>query len=181
MIRRHVFIAAVVIALAGAATEAQAQGPGPSIGPLVGLNFDIEEIYIGAEGWIPLEGVEVGDNTVILNPAFVFYPFVGSTVDGTDIDQTIWGISADAMIPFDMGGDATPFVKGGLAILRTSTDDITVGGVTVEGDSNTDAFLDLAAGSTFGPQDAGKFYGQVGVLIGNGSSVYLQGGYQFIF
>lgn len=167
-----------MLALSGAATQAQAQDV-ISVGPQIGINFGPEEIYFGAEAWIPLAGVQVGENTLILAPAFQFYPFIGGeSVGEVSVDASLWGFSVDAMLPFDMDGNATPFVKGGISVLRASASS-SVGGIDASA-SDTDAFLNLAAGSLFGPPDAGKFYGQVGVLIGNSSEVYLQGGYQFM-
>lgn len=168
MLRRHVVTAVALLALLGAVSEVQAQ---IAVGPKLGLNFDFEELYIGIEADIPLEGVMVGDNTLAVSPYFNWYPFAGT--EGTqagDTDLNIFGFGADATLPFDMGGNATPFVKGGVGINR----------VSVGSFSNTDFYLNLAAGSFFGPPDSGRFKAQVGVLIGDGSAVYIEGAYHFM-
>lgn len=178
MLRRHVVTAIALLAFSGGLSQLEAQR-GISVGPQAGYNFDAEEIFLGAEAQIPLTGVMVGENMVLLVPAFQFYPFIGGeSVGEVSVDASLWGFTVDAMLPFDMGGNASPFVKAGIGFLRASASS-TVSGVTVS-DSDSDAFLNIAGGSTFGPPDASKFYGQVGVLIGSASSVYLQAGYLFL-
>ena len=173
MLRRSVVTAALLLAVAGvSADDAEAQRL--SIGPLVGIDFDIEELYIGAEANVPLESVEVGENILWIIPYFTWFPLADLDAGDNDIDVTIWSVGADGMIPFDMGGNATPFVRAGLNVTRTSVDS----GISEVGGSDTNAALHLAGGSFFGPPDSGKFYAQVGVLIGDGSRVAIQGGYQ---
>ena len=178
MLRRHVVTATLFLALFGSVSQLHAQDERISVGPLVGINFEFEEVFFGVEAWIPLESVQVGDNTLVIAPTFRLFPFIGGESAGSvDIDSSLWSVGGDAVLPFDMGGNATPFVRGGIVVQRFSS---TISGLeSVEGSgSSTKARLHLAGGSTFGPPDGGKFNAQVGVLIGDGSQVYLQGGYQ---
>lgn len=174
MLRRPVLTVALLFAALTTTTEAQAQIEGLAFGPLVGVDFEAEELFIGVEGWIPLSGVELADNTVFFNPAFMWYPFIGTEQSG--VDASFWGFSLDGVLPFQTDGSAEPYVKAGLGFFFFSSSSS-----ESEFDiDDTDLTLNLGAGANFGEPDANRFYGEIDIYIGDSSSVALRGGYRFV-
>ncbi|MEZ4414425.1 MAG: hypothetical protein R3E10_01600 [Gemmatimonadota bacterium] len=142
--------------------------------PLGGINVDAEELFVGADAWVPLQQ-GLGTGELFFVPGFDWYPFAGEDVAGANYDASRWGVNGDLVWAFD-GSSFAPFVRGGLALSRVSSE--VGGGPKV---SDTDLAFDMGAGGFFGGSGSGnRPYAQLGVLLGNGSDLYLSAGYRFM-
>ena len=141
------------------------------IAPVGGFNLDNDELFLGADAWIPIEQDAV-DAELVFAPALAWYPFLGSDNVISSVDASLFGAYADVAASFVTQSSFEPFVRGGLGIYRSSVD--------VSGVGDTDLKLHLAAGGHFGEPGTNRPFAQIGIALGDGSALYLAGGYRFM-
>lgn len=140
--------------VAGAGTVgAQATGKPTSFGPRVTYNFDAEEVAIGGHALIPL------NTSIDFYPSLdIFLPDNGSLL-GVNLDLRLKPVRESPMF----------YLGGGLNLLRASAG----------GRSNTDAGVNILGGLE-GQTGVIRPFGELRLLIGDGSSVALAGGLNII-
>jgi hypothetical protein len=129
-----------------------------TLGPHFGVNFDLEDPFLGLEGRFDVGNV--GSSAIIqINPSFSFY-----FGDGYDAFNFALNVPFEFLIS---GTVARPFAAPGIAIWHFSN-----------GDSETDIALALIGGVLFALDPVEPFV-QLRILIGDGSSAELMGGVLF--
>lgn len=162
----------ILLIASGSSLTGCAAGRPWGFSPLAGIDIDAEELFIGGDAWVPLEQ-SLGAGELFFVPGFEWYPFIGQEVGGVDLDASLWSANADAVWAFS-GESFAPFVRGGLSLARSSVEVNSAGR-----DSSTDFALDIGAGGFLGGDPMGsRPFGQVGVLLGDGSRLYLSAGYR---
>jgi len=167
-----VLVAFVALALGVGAPLAAQDRPGIGFAPLAGINLDAEELFAGVEVWVPV-AVEGAAGQISFVPAIVLYPFVGGDVAGVNVEASLWSLGVDAAWEFD-GDSFAPVVRGGPTLLFESSE---VAGQPKE--SDTSFRLNLGAGGFVGAPARNRLYVGIGVLLGDGSSLYGQAAYRF--
>ncbi|MCA9739858.1 MAG: hypothetical protein KC645_19685 [Gemmatimonadetes bacterium] len=162
----------ILLIASGSSLAGCAAGRPWGFSPLAGIDVDAEELFVGADAWVPLEQ-SLGAGELFFVPGFDWYPFLGEDVGGINLDASLWGVNGDLVWAF--GGDSfAPFVRGGLALRRSSSEVNNLGRETM-----TDFAFDFGAGGFLGGDPMGsRPFGQVGLLLGDGSSLYLSAGYR---
>lgn len=156
----------VGMSVAAITTTTQAQ---VAIGPYAGYNLDAEEMYIGTNFRFTIPAA-IGNSYLVANPGFDYYPFIGSSVDGTDVSASYYGFNLDVFYPFVLSSESvTPYVGAGLLIGRASAEAF---GITV---SDTDVGLNLKGGAMFGSGRVQPF-GEGVIAIAGDAGLMLKGG-----
>ncbi|MBC7897508.1 MAG: hypothetical protein H7066_18965 [Cytophagaceae bacterium] len=146
-------MAAFILAGAGAA-GAQATGRPTSVGPRVTYNFDAEAVGIGGHALVPLS------TNVDFYPSIdIFLPDNGSLL-GANLDFRVHPMPRDA---------AMLYLGAGLNLMRASAG----------GSSNTEAGLNLLGGLE-ARTGVIRPFGELRLMVGDGSSVALAGGLNII-
>ena len=155
--RSAVLAAALVLAGTCLCTEAHAERA--TLGPHLGFNLDLDDVFIGIESRIDL--TNAGSHVILqLNPSFSYY-----FTDNIDL----WTVALN--LPFEFvisGSKLRPFAAPGLVLLHWSND----------GGSDTDAGLNLLAGLLFRLGAVDPFV-QLRVAIADDSMADLMGGVLF--
>jgi hypothetical protein len=126
-----------------------------TLGPHFGINFDMEDAFLGLEGRFDVGNV--GSSAIIqINPSFSYYFREGD-------DAFNFSLNVPFEFPID-GTVARPFAAPGIAIWH--------------GGSDTDVALNLIGGVLFALDPVEPFV-QLRVSIGDGSSAELMGGVLF--
>ena len=145
----QIMLAGFIIASASAA-GAQATGRPTSVGPRITYNFDFEEVAIGGHALIPLA------NNLDFYPSLdIFLPDNGSLL-GINLDLRLHPMPRDA---------AMFYIGGGLNLARAA----------FRGESNTEAGVNLLGGLE-GRTGVIRPFGELRLIIGDGSQVALAGG-----
>ena len=171
-------LSAVALATAISISSAVAQSS-TLIGPHVGYDADIEELFFGVNGVFDLP-FQIGDATLRGNPEFSYF-LIG---DSPGFSSTLWTITLNALYPLTMEF-ADTYVGAGLAISRWSFDydgDFFSKGAGIIIDpstSETDLGLNAKVGANFGRESKFKPFVEAGIVIGDGSRIYAQGGARF--
>jgi hypothetical protein len=148
----QIMLAGLFVAGAGVA-GAQATGNPASFGPRVTYNFDFEEVAIGGHGIIPL------NSRVDFYPSLdIFLPDNGSLL-GFNLDLRLKPVLESPMF----------YLGGGLNLTRAS----------FRSASNTEAGVNIIGGLE-GQTGVIRPFGELRLLIGDGSSVALAGGLNII-
>ncbi|HEY5565237.1 MAG TPA: hypothetical protein VIL33_06575 [Rhodothermia bacterium] len=168
-------LSAVALATALSISSAAAQ---TLIGPHVGYDADVEELYFGVNGVFDLP-FQIGDATLRGNPEFSYF-LMG---DSPGFSQTLWTVTLNALYPLTLEF-ADTYVGAGLAISRWSFsydgDFFSKGGGIILDDySETDLGLNAKVGANFGRESRIKPFAEAGIVIGDGSRIYAQGGARF--
>jgi hypothetical protein len=150
-----------VAVFGGAQREASAQF---RIGPHLGYNFDVEELYIGADAWI---GLFTLSETIELHgmPSFSYYV-------GTEF-VTLFVLDLDLTLKFDVADMVAPYAFGGLGISFASVDDTDI--------SDTEFDFNLGGGALFLPDGMLEPFTELRLRLGDSSSVELRAGLLFRF
>lgn len=169
-----------LVALATAfSTSAAVAQSGALIGPHVGYDADIEELFFGVNGVFDLP-FQIGDATLRGNPEFSYF-LLG---DSPGFSQTLWTITLNALYPLTLEF-ADTYAGAGLAISRWSfdyDDDFFSKGAGIIIDpsrSSTDLGLNAKVGANFGRESKFKPFAEAGVILGDGTRIYAQGGARF--
>lgn len=161
----RLFACAFAVALLIPVGSAAAQGLGVRVGSHAGVNFDGTDFFIGLNSHFD---VNAGNTQLVGNPSVDFYLF--------EDNVSIYSINLDVLYPLTTG-NLNPFFGAGLAIriLKFDEDIPALGG-----SSDSDVGLNLRAGSFFGnPDSAIRFFGDVGLTVGDGSAVTARVGASF--
>ncbi len=160
--------AAVVLQLSSASAQARSggfvQGERPTAGPQIGYGTDHTKFFIGGQFAYPVR------NRIDLYPTFQYY-FPGHSLHLWSLDGTVryW--------PKTSLKDSGLYVGGGLNISHSSVKVNT--GVGTASASSTDAGLSLLSGWQFKTTSKLLPFGQVRIVIGDGSRVDFGGGINF--
>jgi hypothetical protein len=155
----RVGIVALVLACAALGSASPAHAERNTLGPHFGVNFDMEDVFLGLEGRFDVGNI--GRSAIIqINPSFSFY-FADDPFD-------VLNFSLNVPFEFPIDGTAArPFAAPGLAIWHSDY-----------GDSETDVALNLIGGVLFALDSVEPFV-QLRVSIGDGSTAELMGGVLF--
>lgn len=156
-------LASLVIACALACTalgsSSPAQAERNTLGPHFGVNFDIDDPFLGIEGRFDVADIDRAA-IVQLNPSFSLY-----------LDDGINLLNFSFNVPFEFviaGSVVRPMAAPGLAVLHFSRGR----------GSNTELALNLIGGVLFA-LDAVEPFVQLRIAIGDGSMAELMGGVLF--
>jgi len=170
-------LSAVALATAFSISSAVAQ---TLVGPHVGYDADVEELFVGANAVFDLP-FQIGDATLRGNPEFSYF-LIG---DSPGFSQSLWTITLNALYPLTLEF-ADTYVGAGLAISRWSFDYdgdfFSKGSGIIIGDlstSETNLGLNGKVGANFGRESKFKPFAEAGIVIGDGSRIYAQGGARF--
>lgn len=153
---------AFVLALAFPLT-AQAQmesGSAFKIGPraTIALN-DLSDI--GADfaigGDVRYDLSENVDAPIQLSGAFDFYFADDRQIQSQEVGQTVFTVDLNAHYMIPTEGAVSPYAGAGIGITSWSVDDVTVGGITVGGGSDSDAGLNIVGGLEFNTESFRPF------------------------
>lgn len=130
-----------------------------TLGPHLGVNFDVDDAFLGLEGRFDVGNL--GRSAIVqLNPSFSYY-----FIEGGDL----FNFSFNVPFEFQIDGSVLrPMVAPGLGIWHWSGND----------HSDTDLSLNLIAGLLFALGVVEPFV-QLKIAIGDGSSAELMGGVLF--
>lgn len=146
--RRTAFYALFLFALV-AAPPAQAQTPW-ELGPYLGLNFDADELLLGAVARIHLPSAPV-----TLNPGIEFYPSLGANVSLTVLNFDVqYQLEAESL---------EPYVGGGISMARMSA----------FGVSDWDAGINLKGGLLFNRRGSAQPYAEAVLNFDSGSDPFI--------
>ena len=128
------------------------------LAPLLGLDLDADELFLGGSARIAPPGVPI-----ILNPGIEFYPFIGSGVSLVVVNfDVLYELQAQSV---------EPYVGGGLFWSRRTF---------VVGTSRSDIGLNLKGGVVFSPPgNKLRPFAEGVIRIEGGSSLLLKGGLLF--
>ena len=131
------------------------------VGPHVGYNFDIEELFIGADIWV---GIYRITDSISLhgNPGLSYY-FVD--------EITLLMFDIDVAVLFEIGAIVEPYAGIGLGI----------GYVSWEGHSDTDLGFNLNGGALFMPDNMFQPFVELRARIEDDSAIEIAGGVLFSF
>ncbi|HUF11135.1 MAG TPA: hypothetical protein VMO47_17570 [Rhodothermales bacterium] len=171
-------LSAVALATAFSISTAVAQ---TLIGPHVGYDADVEELFVGANAVFDLP-FQVGESTLRGNPEFSYF-LIGDT---PGVSSSLWAVTLNALYPLTLEF-ADTYVGAGLAISRWSFDfdanDLFSKGSGIIFDdfstSETNLGLNAKVGANFGRESSFKPFAEAGIIIGDGSRIYAQGGARF--
>ncbi len=121
------------------------------LAPLLGLDLDADELFLGGSARIAPPGAPV-----ILNPGIEFYPFIGGSLFVVNFD-VLYELTAEKV---------EPYVGGGLFWSRRS----------VAGTSRSDIGLNLKGGVVFSPPGKLRPFAEGVIRVEGGSSLLLKGG-----
>jgi hypothetical protein len=158
VMRRVSWLVAVVALLVLLLPARGARAERNTLGPHVGLNFDVDDLFLGLEGRFDVATI---DQSVIvqLNPSFSLY---------FTHDVNLFNFSFNVPFEFQIHDSVLrPFAAPGLALYHA----------TGRG-SNTDAKLNLIGGLLFHLQALEPFV-QLRIAVGGGSTAELMGGLLF--
>ncbi len=125
------------------------------LAPLLGLDLDADELFLGGSARIAPPGAPV-----ILNPGIEFYPFIGGSLFVVNFD-VLYELTAQKV---------EPYVGGGLFWSRASR---TVAGTSI---SSSDIGLNLKGGVVFSPPGKLRPFAEGVIRVEGGSSLLLKGG-----
>jgi opacity protein-like surface antigen len=171
-----------LVALATAfSTSAAVAQSGTLIGPHAGYDADVEELFVGANAVFDLP-IQLGDATLHGNPEFSYF-LIG---DDPGVSTSLWTVTLNALYPLTVEF-ADTYVGAGLAISRWSfdfdtNDFFSKGTGIIIGDlsrSETNLGLNAKVGANFGRESSIKPFAEAGIIIGDGSRIYAQGGARF--
>lgn len=131
------------------------------VGPHIGYNFDVEELFLGAEVWVGI--FRVTDSiTIHGNPGLSYY-FVD--------EITLLAIDLDVAVLFEVSEIAEPYAQIGLGI----------GYVSWEDHSDTDVGFNLVGGALFLPDKMFQPFAELRARLEDDSSIEIAGGVLFEF
>ena len=138
-----------------AAPAAQAQTPW-ELGPYLGLNFDSDDLLLGAVARIHLPS-----SPVTLNPGIEFYPGIDDT--GGGLSRSLMVLNFDVQYQID-AESWEPYVGGGISWARLSTD---------TQDAVTDFGLNLKGGLLFNRRGSAQPYAEAVLNFDDGSDPFI--------
>lgn len=130
-----------------------------TLGPHLGVNFDVDDAFLGIEGRFDVG--DIGRSAIVqLNPSFSYY-----FTEGGDLFNFSFNVPFEFRID---GSVLRPMLAPGLGVWHWSGNN----------NSDTDLTLNLIAGLLFALDVVDPFV-QLRVAIGDGSSAELMGGILF--
>lgn len=169
--KRLAILTTVVLLGIGLSGPLTAQGQtsfkvGPRIGIPVGDVSDLGgNFFFGADARVGSPALPV-----MINGSFDFYLTDDIETGGEDLSQTIFAVDINALYEFGIDNPAfTPYAGGGLAITRSSVEEVTVdtgfGTGTFGGGSDTEVGLNLVGGARF-PVGSFEPFAQLNATLG---------------
>ena len=128
------------------------------LGPVLGLDFDADELFLGGSARIAPPGAPI-----ILNPGIEFYPFIGTGVSLLVVNfDVLYNLQAQSV---------EPYIGGGLFWSRTTF---------LVGTSRSDIGLNLKGGLVFSPPGSKlRPFSEAVLRVGDRSPLLLKGGLLF--
>ena len=131
------------------------------VGPHIGYNFDVEELFLGAEVWVGI--FRITDSITLHGSPGISYYFVD--------EITLLAIDLDVSVLFEVSEIAEPYAQVGLGI----------GYASWEGNSDTDVGFNLVGGSLFLPDKMFQPFAELRARLEDDSAIEVAGGVLFEF